>query len=116
MGEIYIAGCMSEDANLEHVRPRCMTPSRVAQIKRLRESWMRENCTSSLSGGRRPARERSSAPPPTRQQRDRCNGGGAKGRCHLAGTGDQPGNREESCMTCKPYDIPKTLMWGAWLH
>src|SRR5689334_20512350 len=67
MGEIYIAGCMSEDANLEHVRPRCMTPSRVAQIKRFRESWMRENCTSSLSGGRRPAREQSSAPPPTRR-------------------------------------------------
>jgi len=34
---------------------------------RLRESWVRENCTPSLSGGRRPAREQSSAPPPTRQ-------------------------------------------------
>src|SRR6516164_7399386 len=33
---------------------------------RLRESWVRENCTPSLSGGRRPAREQSSAPPPTR--------------------------------------------------
>src|SRR5512147_1811439 len=30
--------------------------------------------------------------------------------------GDQPGNREESRMTCKPYDIPKTLIWEAWLH
>jgi RNA-directed DNA polymerase len=30
--------------------------------------------------------------------------------------GDQPGNREESSMTCKPYDIPKTLVWEAWLH
>jgi hypothetical protein len=29
---------------------------------------------------------------------------------------DQPGNWEESCMTCKPYDIPKTLIWEAWLH
>src|SRR6266436_5330978 len=29
---------------------------------------------------------------------------------------EQPGNREESCMTCKPYDIPKTLIWEAWLH
>jgi retron-type reverse transcriptase len=28
----------------------------------------------------------------------------------------QPGNREESCMTCKPYDIPKILIWEAWLH
>src|SRR5262249_39047713 len=28
---------------------------------------MRENCTSSLCGGRRPAQEQSSAPPPTRQ-------------------------------------------------
>jgi hypothetical protein len=25
-------------------------------------------------------------------------------------------NREESSMTCKPYDIPKTLVWEAWLH
>jgi hypothetical protein len=33
----------------------------------LRESWMRENCTSSLNGGRKSAREQSSAPPPTRQ-------------------------------------------------
>jgi len=32
----------------------------------LRESWMRENCTSSLGGGRRLARERaSSGPTPT---------------------------------------------------
>src|SRR5208337_3043715 len=31
---------------------------------------MRENCTSSLSGGRRPAREQSSAPPPTRHRRN----------------------------------------------
>jgi RNA-directed DNA polymerase len=30
--------------------------------------------------------------------------------------GDQPGNREESSVTCKPYDIPKTLVWEAWLH
>ncbi len=30
--------------------------------------------------------------------------------------GDQPGNREESFMTCTPYDIPKTLVWEAWLH
>ena len=30
--------------------------------------------------------------------------------------GEQPGNREESRMTCKPYDIPKTLIWEAWLH
>src|SRR5947209_4507447 len=30
--------------------------------------------------------------------------------------GDQPGNREESRMTCKRYDIPKTLIWEAWLH
>jgi RNA-directed DNA polymerase len=30
--------------------------------------------------------------------------------------GDQPGDREESSMTCKPYDIPKTLVWEAWLH
>src|ERR1700722_16486368 len=30
--------------------------------------------------------------------------------------GDQPGNREESFMTCKPYDVPKTLVWEAWLH
>jgi RNA-directed DNA polymerase len=30
--------------------------------------------------------------------------------------GDQPGNREESRMTCKPFDIPKTLIWEAWLH
>src|SRR6476660_7411122 len=29
---------------------------------------------------------------------------------------EQPGNWEESCMTCKPYDIPKTLIWEAWLH
>src|SRR6266496_3053164 len=77
---------------------------------------MRENCTSSLCGGRRPAQEQSSAPPPTRQRRDRCNGGGAKGRRHPAGTEDQPGNREESGVTCKPYDIPKTLIWEAWLH
>jgi hypothetical protein len=30
--------------------------------------------------------------------------------------GDQPDNREESRMTCKSYDIPKTLIWEAWLH
>jgi RNA-directed DNA polymerase len=30
--------------------------------------------------------------------------------------GDQPGNREESRMTCKPYDIPKSLIWEAWKH
>src|SRR5947209_11464761 len=29
--------------------------------------------------------------------------------------GDQPENREESRMTCKRYDIPKTLIWEAWL-
>ncbi|SRR6266700_5553690 len=29
---------------------------------------MRENCTSSLCGGRRPAQEQSSAPPPTRHR------------------------------------------------
>jgi RNA-directed DNA polymerase len=29
---------------------------------------------------------------------------------------EQPGDREESCMTCKPYDIPKTLILEAWLH
>jgi Reverse transcriptase (RNA-dependent DNA polymerase) len=34
----------------------------------------------------------------------------------LAGVGDQPGNWEEFAMTCKPYDIPKTLVWEAWLH
>jgi RNA-directed DNA polymerase len=30
--------------------------------------------------------------------------------------GDQPGDREESRMTCKSYDIPKTLIWESWLH
>jgi retron-type reverse transcriptase len=30
--------------------------------------------------------------------------------------GDQPGDREESSMTCKSYDIPKTLIWEAWLR
>jgi retron-type reverse transcriptase len=30
--------------------------------------------------------------------------------------GNQPGDREESRMTCKSYDIPKTLIWEAWLH
>ena len=30
--------------------------------------------------------------------------------------GDQPGDREESRMTCKAYDIPKALIWEAWLH
>src|SRR6201984_3039091 len=30
--------------------------------------------------------------------------------------GDQPGDREESSVTCKPYDIPKTLIWEAWVH
>jgi RNA-directed DNA polymerase len=29
---------------------------------------------------------------------------------------DQPGNREESAMTRKPHDIPKALVWEAWLH
>src|SRR5271165_4266930 len=53
---------------------------------------------------------------PSVERRDRCNGGGAKGRRHLAGMGDQPGDREESRMTCKSYDIPKTLIWEAWLH
>jgi len=42
--------------------------------------------------------------------------GGAKGRRHPAGMADQPGNREESPITCKPYDIPKALVWEAWLH
>src|SRR5262245_36484453 len=28
---------------------------------------------------------------------------------------EQPGDREEPCMTCKPYDIPKTLIWEAWV-
>ena len=35
--------------------------------KPIHESWMRENCTSSLSGGRRSARRQLSAPPPTRR-------------------------------------------------
>ena len=30
--------------------------------------------------------------------------------------GDQPGDRKKSRMTCKSYDIPKTLIWEAWLH
>ena len=30
--------------------------------------------------------------------------------------GDQPGDREESLVTSKSYDIPKTLVWEAWLH
>ena len=30
--------------------------------------------------------------------------------------GDQPGDREESSVTCKSYDIPKTLVWEAWLR
>src|SRR3954471_23554378 len=30
--------------------------------------------------------------------------------------GDQTGDRKESPMTCKSYDIPKTLIWEAWLH
>ena len=29
---------------------------------------------------------------------------------------DQPGNREESTVTRKPHDIPKALVWEAWLH
>jgi RNA-directed DNA polymerase len=29
---------------------------------------------------------------------------------------EQPGDREDSVMTCKPYDIPKPLIWEAWLH
>ena len=32
------------------------------------------------------------------------------------GMGDQPGDREESLVTSKSYDIPKTLVWEAWLH
>jgi hypothetical protein len=28
----------------------------------------------------------------------------------------QPDDREESRMTCKAYDIPKALIWEAWLH
>ena len=46
---------------------------------RLRESWVRENCTPSLSGGRRPARERSSAPPPTRHRGSRVTPGEGRG-------------------------------------
>ena len=30
--------------------------------------------------------------------------------------GDQLGDREESLVTCKSYDIPKTLVWEAWLQ
>ena len=45
--------------------------------RRLCESRMRENCTSGLSGGRRPARQR--APPPTRQRRNTVKRYGAKG-------------------------------------
>ncbi len=37
-------------------------------------------------------------------------------RLHAAGMGDQPGDREESRVTSKSYDIPKTLVWEAWLH
>jgi retron-type reverse transcriptase len=29
---------------------------------------------------------------------------------------DQPGDREESCMTSKSYDIPKTMICEAWLR
>ena len=29
---------------------------------------------------------------------------------------DQPGDREESYVTCKSYDIPKTMIWEAWLR
>jgi hypothetical protein len=43
---------------------RC-SPASSLKRERLRESWMRENCTSSLSGGRRRALQW--APPPTRQ-------------------------------------------------
>src|SRR3954464_585966 len=30
--------------------------------------------------------------------------------------GGQPGGRKESPTPCKSYDIPKTLIWEAWLH
>jgi RNA-directed DNA polymerase len=30
--------------------------------------------------------------------------------------GDQPGDWEESRMTCKSYGIPRALIWEAWLH
>src|SRR5260370_12454381 len=30
--------------------------------------------------------------------------------------GDQPGGREERLVTGKSYDIPKTLIWEAWLR
>jgi hypothetical protein len=30
--------------------------------------------------------------------------------------GDQLGDWEESLVTCKSYDIPKTLVWEAWLQ
>ena len=30
--------------------------------------------------------------------------------------GDQLGDREEFLVICKSYDIPKTLVWEAWLQ
>src|SRR5271166_5977516 len=48
-------------------RPRLSDTVASGCAKPIHESWMRENCTSSLSGGRRLARRQLSAPPPTRQ-------------------------------------------------
>src|SRR5271166_1579226 len=47
-------------------RPRLSDTVASGCAKPIHESWMRENCTSSLSGGRRRARRQRSAPPPTR--------------------------------------------------
>ena len=44
---------------------------RCAPRAQLGESWIREICASSFSGGRRPADGQPSAPPPTRHRRER---------------------------------------------
>ena len=38
-----------------------------------------------------------------------------RGRVIQSGMGDQLGKQEESRMTASRYDIPKALVWEAWL-
>src|SRR5271166_5585062 len=81
---------------------------------------MRENCTSSLSGGRRPAREQSSAPPPTRhlrspeQSRPQVGGGDGGGKAAGRREGEQRRKSRTQCRTRRVPEAASLRIGGAW--
>ena len=75
------------------------------------ESCMRENCTCSLSGGRRPAHQRASSDPTAAKAR---NGAGAKGLPYPAGDGATTDNGRIARDAAKSFPITKRQVWEAY--